>query len=104
MFNENKQFQFCKASTYAIVTVKLYTRKEIVMIESSIVGFHIEFYMTEIQKLAFNLPHVRTIVTHQCGNTHQEAFKHRSFLQDVLCRHNSVEHVVGSFEDQIQSE
>ena len=50
------------------------------------------------------MPNVRILGTHHCGNMRQEAFKHRSGFQDVLCRHDYVEHVVASFSRQIQSE
>ena len=71
--------------------------------DSSIVDFHQDFYIPEIQKLAFHLPHVHILGTHKCGNTCQEAFKFRSDFQDVLCRCGYAEHVVYSFEHQIQS-
>ena len=68
-FNE-KQCQLCEVSADPIVTLKLYTRKYLVRMESSIVDFHHQLYITAIQKLEFNLPHVRIIGTHNCGTTH----------------------------------
>ena len=65
--NENKLCQFCEVSTYIIETGKLYTGKEIFMMESPIVDFHQGFYIHAIQKLAFHLTHVRIIGTHHCG-------------------------------------
>ena len=44
------------------------------MIESSISDFHQDFYIPEIQKLAFNLPYVPIIRTHHCGYICLEAF------------------------------
>ena len=49
------------------------------------VDFHKDFYIPEIQKISVHLPHVRILGTHHCGNPYQEAFKHRSDFQDVLC-------------------
>ena len=85
-FNEKKQCQVCEASTDAIVTAQLYTIKEHVIMESSIVDFHRDFYIPAIQKLAFRLPHVHILGTNHCGNTRREAFKRCSYFQDVLCR------------------
>ena len=41
------------------------------MMESYIVNFRQQFYIDEIQKIAFNLPHVRILGGHHCGNTCQ---------------------------------
>ena len=65
--------------------------------ESSIVKFHQEFYITTIQKLVFNLPHVRILGTYHHGNTWQEEFKKFSSLQDVLFRPDYAEPVVSRF-------
>ena len=67
-FNENKECQLCESSTDAIVTTNIYTGKELVVIESSIVGFHRDFYITAIHKLAFHLPHVYILGKHHCVN------------------------------------
>ena len=74
-FNEKKQFQFCETYTDSIFTAKLYTIKELVMMDSSILDFHQYLYIPEIKIIAFHLPHVRMIVTHNCGKNRQEAFK-----------------------------
>ena len=72
------------------------------MMESSIVGFHQDFYIPEIQKLAFHLPHVRILGTHHCGNTIREVFKNCLSFQYVLCYFNYVERVVAIFGRLIQ--
>ena len=69
--------------------------------ESSIVEFHQDFFITEIKSLAFHLSHVRIIGMHHCGNTRQEAFKHRSYIRYVLCRHDYSGRVVAIFAHQI---
>ena len=48
-FDEKKQCQLCETSSYSIVTEKLYTRKELVVMDSSTVDFHQDFYITAIQ-------------------------------------------------------
>ena len=60
--------------------------------------------MMAIQKLTFNLPHVRVLVTHNCGKILRDAFKRCAKFQDVLCRWDYAERVVAIFTNQIQSE
>ena len=60
-FNEKKWFQLCETSTDSIVTVNIYTGKELVIIESSILEFYQYFYIPDIHKLSFHLPHVRIL-------------------------------------------
>ena len=67
------------------------------MVESSIVDFYQQFYIPEIKKLVFHLPHVLILGTHHCGNTHREAFKRYAAYHDVLCHQNDAERVVASF-------
>ena len=84
LFNEKKQWQFCEDYIYEIFTEKLYTRKELVMMESITVDFHRDFYMTEIPKIEFHLPNVRILGTHHYVNTRQETFKLCQSFQYVL--------------------
>ena len=72
--------------------------------EINISDFHTSFYIPAIQKLAFNLPHVRILGTNHCGELRQTAFKQRELFQDILCRRDYSERVVASFSNQIQSE
>ena len=83
---------------------KIYTRKELVTMETKISDFHTSFYIPAIQKLAFHLPHVRILGTNHCGEMRRTALKRREFFQDVLCRRDYAERVVASFANQIQSE
>ena len=103
-FNKKKQCRLCEDSTYEIVTETNYTRKELVMMESSIVEFHQDIYIPAIQKLAFHLPHVRIIGAHHCVNTRQEALKRHSDFQDVLRHCDYAELIVARFSHQIKSE
>ena len=52
-----------------VTPAKLYTRKELLVVERYIADFHTSFYIPEIKKLAFHLPHVHIIGTSHCGNT-----------------------------------
>ena len=72
--------------------------------DSSIVDFNQDFYITAIRKLVLYLSHVRIFGTHHCGNKRQEAFKRRPYFQDMLCRSDYEKRVVASFEHQIKSE
>ena len=72
--------------------------------QSLIMDCHREFYIPEIQKLTFHLPHVRIIGTHQCCNTRWETFKRRSAFQDVLFHHDYSERVLYSFSHQVKYE
>ena len=86
-----------------ICYTKIYTRKEIVMIETTISGFHTSFYIPSIQKLDFYLPHVKMLGTNHCGEMRCTAFKRRESFQDVLCCRDYDERVAASFAHQIQS-
>ena len=85
-------------------TAKVYTQKELVLIETSITEFHEKFYILEIQKLVFHLLHVSILITHHCGKEWRESFKLRVNLHDVLCCIYYAERIVSSFSHQIQSE
>ena len=56
---------------------KLYTQKELVLLDISTTEFHEKFYIPEIQKLTFNLSHMYILGTHHCGKQLYEAFMHR---------------------------
>ena len=71
--------------------------------ETYISDFHTSFYIPEIQKLTFHLPHVCILGTNKCGNKHCEAFKRRIAKQDVLCCIDYAEIVVVIVAHQIQS-
>ena len=56
-------------------STKVYTRKELVMTETTISNFYTSFLIPEIQKLAFHIPHVQILGTNHCGDSRQNAFK-----------------------------
>ena len=94
----------CKQDSLPDKYTKIYTRKELVMMETTISDFHTGFYIPAIQKLAFHLPHVRILRTNHCGELRQTAFKRRELIQDVLCRRDYAERIVESFANKIKSE
>ena len=94
----------CKQESSPDKSTKIYTRKELVMMETTISDFHTCFYIPAIHKLAFYLPHVRILGKNNCGELRRTAFKRRELFQDVLCRRDYSERVVASFSNQIQYE
>ena len=93
----------CKQEYLSDKSKNIYTRKELVVMEKTISDFHTIFYIPDIQKLAFHIPHVRILGTNHCGEMLRTAFKLRELFQDVLCIFGYDERVVTSFSNQIQS-
>ena len=93
----------CKQESSSYESTKLYTRKELVMMETTIYDFNTSLYIPAIQNLAFHLPHVRILGKNHCGAMRRTSFKRRELFQDVLCRSDYSERVVASFAHQIQS-
>ena len=91
----------CKQESSPDKSTKIYTRKELVMMETTISYFCTSFY---IQKLAFHISHVRILGTNHCGEIQRTAFKQLDLFQDVLYYCDYYEMVVASFANQIQSE
>ena len=71
------------------------------MMQTTISNFHTSFFIPEIQKLAFHMPHVQILGINHCGESHQNAFKRRKPFQDVLYRRDYSEKVVAIFSNQI---
>ena len=99
----NKMCPKCQQYTALLQSTKIYTKKELVMMETTIYNFHTSFYIQAIQKLAFQIPHVQILGTNHCCDSRQTEFKRRKWFQDVLCVHDYAERVVASFPHQIQS-
>ena len=72
--------------------------------ETTISNFHTSFYTQEIQKFAFQIPHVQILGTNHCGDSRRIVFKCRKYFEDVLCRCDYSQKVVASFSHKIQSE
>ena len=93
----------CKQESSSNKSTKIYTRKELVMTDTTIYDFRTSFYIPAIQKLAFHLPHVRILGTNHCGEMRRTAFKRHELYQDVLCRRDYAEGLVARFSHQIKS-
>ena len=76
----------CSTDISSVTTDKVYTRKDLVLLETSISQFPEKYYTPETQKLAFHFPHVRILGTHHCGKERHKAFKFWSKEHDILCR------------------
>ena len=85
-------------------STKIYTRKELIMMETTIPDFHTSLYIPSIQKVAFHLPHVFILGTNHCGEMQHTAFKRSESFQDVLCRCDYADRLVARFDNPIQSE
>ena len=93
----------CKQESSSDNSTKIYTKKELVMTETTISDSNTSFYIPSIQKLAFHLPHVHILGTNHCGEIRHTAFKRRKLFPDVLCRCDCAERVVIRFANQMQS-
>ena len=62
-----KGFRECQQDTASGQSTKIYTRKELVMMETTISNSHTSFYIPEIEKLAFHLSHVQILGANHCG-------------------------------------
>ena len=91
----------CKQEYLSDNSTKIYTRKELVMMETTISNSHSSLYITYIQKLAFHLPHVRILGTNHCGAMRRTDFKRRELFQDVQYRRDYAVRVVARFSHQI---
>ena len=101
---DKKFFHKCQHDTASGQSTKIYTRKELVRMETTISNFHTSFYIPAIQKLEFHIPHVHILGTNHCGEFCQTTFKRRKWFQDVLRRRDYAESLVASFTHQIKSE
>ena len=87
----------CKQESSPDKSTKIYTRKELVMMETIISDFCNSFYMPVIRKLAFRLPYEHILGTNHCGKMQRTAFKRRELFKDVLCRRDYAERLVVNF-------
>ena len=93
----------CEQESLPDKSTRIYIRKELVMMETTISDFHTSFYIPAIQKLTLHLPHVSILGINHCGEMRRTAFKRRELFQDVICRRDYAERVVESFSNQIKS-
>ena len=62
--------------------------------ETTLSELYTSFFIPDIQKFAFHLPHVRIIGTRHCGEMRRTAFKRRESFQDFLCRRDYSQRVL----------
>ena len=93
----------CQQDSASGQSTKIYSRKDLVMMEETIYNFHTSIYIPLIQKLAFQIPHVQILGTNHCGDYRRTVFKYHKSSQDVLCHRDYSERVVASFLHQIKS-
>ena len=93
----------CKQDPASEQSKKIYTRNNLVMMETTIYRFNTSLYIPEIQWLVFHITHVHILATNHSGDSRRIAFKRRKSFQNVLCWHDYAEGVVASFTHQIQS-
>ena len=101
---DKKICYMCKQESSSDEFRKIYTRKELVMMETKFSDFHTSFYVPDIKNPAFHLPHVRIIGTNHCCEMQSTLFKRRESFQDVICCRDYSVRVVASFDNQIKSE
>ena len=100
---KNGQHVQCDPQLLALIQLnKVYTRTELVLLETSIAEYHKKVYMPAIQKMEFYFPYLRILVTHHSGKKNYEVFKYRGELHNVLCWRDYAELVVSSFDYKIK--
>ena len=70
----------CSTDINSVTPGKLYTQKEFVLLETLIPEFHDQYYIPEIQKLAF-FCHVCVFL--ERGTVAKKVFKHQSKQHDL---------------------
>ena len=97
---------FCKfqQDTASGQPTKIYTRKELVMMETTISNSNKHFNISAIQKFVFHIPHAQILGTNHCGDSRQTEIKRRKSFQDVLCCRDYADRVVASFSHQTELE
>ena len=59
--SDKKSFRDCQQDTASVKSTKIYTRKELVIMETTISNFHISFLILEIHELEFHIPRVQIL-------------------------------------------
>ena len=94
---DKKSCRECQQDTALGQPTKKYTEKELMMVETSFSNFNTSFFIPEIHKVVFHIPHVQLMGKNHCGDSCQTVFKRRESFQDVLCRRDYAGRVVASF-------
>ena len=64
---DKKICYMCKKESSPDESTKINTRKELVMMKTTISNFHTSFYIPAIKKLSFHQPLVRILCINHCG-------------------------------------
>ena len=75
--NYKKNCRKCKQDSVSEQSTKVYIRKELVMTETKNSKFCTIFYIPDIYKLAFHIPHVQILGKNHCDDSRQTEFKRR---------------------------
>ena len=103
LLEKNEKNCLCLQDPATMSPGKLYTIKNLAVVENIYCLFSRKFQYSINKKLEFHLPHVHILGTHYRGNTHQEAFKSCRANWYVLCQFDYAEKVVSSFTHPVQS-
>ena len=94
----------CKQESSSDKSTKIYTRKELLMMDTTISDFIPDTIFHPSKSWLFNLPHVCILGINHCDEMRRTAFKRRKLLQDFSCCRDYAERVVARFANQIQPE
>ena len=94
----------CKQESSTNKSTKIYTRKELVMMETKYMIFVPVSIYKPYKRFAFHITNVWILGKNHFSELRRTAFKHRELFQYVLCRRDYTERVVASFSHQIKSE
>ena len=94
----------CKQESSSDNSTKMYTRKYLVIIETTISDFRTSFYISAIKNLAFHLTPVHILGTNDCGTMQRTAFEQCELFQDIPFCRDYDERVVTRFSHQIKLE
>ena len=73
------------------------------MTETTISNFRTRFYIPEIHKLAFHIPHVKILGKNHCGESRGHFLKRRESFQDVSIEGIILEHFSELSQTEINS-
>ena len=102
-YKQRTKRSMCSTVPRSDMSENVYTRKQMVLLETTIIEFYEKFSIPAIKKLYFYFPHVRIIGTHHRGKECREEFKLWGNIHEVLCCSDYAEWIVSSFTHQIQS-
>ena len=86
--------RMCKQDSDSEVPTHINTRKQLAIMQTTMYYFQSIFYIPEIQKLDFPIPHVKVLGTNHCVDSRLNTFKCQKQFKYVLCRRDYSERVV----------